>query len=160
MSSDKLLIVLVGLFLIAELIQAIVEGNSKVKKQVQSNRFLNFVYQDAVGYAHIFEKTEMPNKAKLNGAIDQVVADAQAHGFKVTDQDRALIEGAVEYAVNKMHLANSAAEETDKNSEPSTSDLGSAGTAQTISDQSNDVVNKTVPDAPQLTKTVNNNEKD
>ena len=160
MSSDKLLIVLVGLFLIAELIQAIVEGNSKVKKQVQSNRFLNFVYQDAVGYAHIFEKTEMPNKAKLNGAIDQVVADAQAHGFKVTDQDRALVEGAVEYAVNKMHLANSAAEETDKNSEPYTSDLGSAGTAQTISDQSNDVVNKTVPDAPQLPKTVNNNEKD
>lgn len=160
MSSDKLLIVLVGLFLIAELIQAIVEGNSKVKKQVKSNRFLNFVYQDAVGYAHIFEKTEMPNKAKLNGAIDQVVADAQAHGFKVTDQDRALIEGAVEYAVNKMHLANSAAEETDKNSEPSTSDLGSAGTAQTISDQSNDVVNQTVPDAPQLPKMVNNNEKD
>ena len=102
----------------------------------------------------------MPNKAKLNGAIDQVVADAQAHGFKVTDQDRALIEGAVEYAVNKMHLANSAAEETDKNSEPYTSDLGSAGTAQTISDQSNDVVNQTVPDAPQLPKTVNNNEKD
>ena len=160
MSSDKLLIVLVGLFLIAELIQAVVEGNSKIKKQVQSNRFLNFVYQDAVGYAHIFEKTEMPNKAKLNGAIDQVVADAQAHGFKVTDQDRALIEGAVEYAVNKMHLANSAAEETDKNSESSTSDLGSAGTAQTISDQSNDVVNQTVPDAPQLPKTVNNNEKD
>lgn len=160
MSSDKLLIVLVGLFLIAELIQAIVEGNSKVKKQVQSNRFLNFVYQDAVGYAHIFEKTEMPNKAKLNGAIDQVVADAQAHGFKVTNQDRALIEGAVEYAVNKMHLANNTAEETDQSSEPSTSDLGSAGTAQTISDQSNDVVNKTVPDAPQLPKTVNNNEKD
>lgn len=160
MSSDKLLIVLVGLFLIAELIQAIVEGNSKVKKQVQSNRFLNFVYQDAVGYAHIFEKTEMPNKAKLNGAIDQVVADAQAHGFKVTDQDRALIEGAVEYAVNKMHLANNVAEETDQNSKPSTSDLGSAGTAQTISDQSNDVVNQTVPDAPQLPKTVNNNEKD
>ena len=160
MSSDKLLIVLVGLFLIAELIQAIVEGNSKVKKQVQSNRFLNFVYQDAVGYAHIFEKTEMPNKAKLNGAIDQVVADAQAHGFKVTDQDRALIEGAVEYAVTKMHLANNAAEETNQNSEPSTSDLGSAGTAQTISDQSNDVVNQTVPDAPQLPKTVNNNEKD
>ena len=160
MSSDKLLIVLVGLFLIAELIQAIVEGNSKVKKQVQSNRFLNFVYQDAIGYAHIFEKTEMPNKDKLNGAIDQVVADAQAHGFKVTDQDRALIEGAVEYAVNKMHLANNAAEETNENSEPSTSDLGSAGTAQTISDQSNDVVNQTVPDAPQLPKTVNNNEKD
>lgn len=159
MSSDKLLIVLVGLFLIAELIQAIVEGNSKVKKQVQSNRFLNFVYQDAVGYAHIFEKTEMPNKAKLNGAIDQVVADAQAHGFKVTNQDRALIEGAVEYAVNKMHLANNVAEETDQNSKPSTSDLGSAGTAQTISDQSNDVVNQTVPDAPQLPKTVNSNEK-
>lgn len=159
MSSDKLLIVLVGLFLIAELIQAVVEGNSKIKKQVQSNRFLSFVYQDAVGYAHIFEKTEMPNKAKLNGAIDQVVADARAHGFKVTDQDRALIEGAVEYAVNKMHLANNV-ESNDQSLLPSTSDLGSAGTAQTISDQSNYVVNKTVPDAPQLPKTVNNNEKD
>lgn len=156
MSSDKLLIILAGLFLVSEVVIAIVNGNSKAKKLVQSNQFLSFVYQDAVGYVHIFEKTEMPDPAKLNGAIDHVVADAKAHGFNVSDQDRALIEGAVEYAVNKMHLAN----DTDGNSaveaSASTDTVENAGTAKTISDQSDSPVNQTVPDAPQLSQAIQN----
>ena len=103
--DTKILTILVVLFLIAEVIETVVDVNPKIRKHVQSVPFLNFVYQDAVGYVHIFEKTEMPNKDKLNGAVDNIIQDLQNHGYKVTDADRSLIEGAVEYAVNKMHLA-------------------------------------------------------
>lgn len=143
MSSEKMLIILVTLFLIAEIIKTIVETNGNVKKRVQSNPFLSFVYRDAVGYAHIFEKTEMPNSAKLTGAINKVIADAKAHGYKVSDSDRALIEGAIEYAVNKMHLANNVPDST-----PAPND--GVGTAKTVENLEDSVINKTVPDVPQL----------
>ena len=151
MSSEKLLIILVVLFLIAEIISTVVETNSNVKKRVQSNPFLNFVYQDAVGYVHIFEKTEMPDSAKLNGAIDKIITDAKAHGYKVSDADRSLIEGAVEYAVNKMHVAN----KPNSSDVPVASDTGS-GTAKTVENLEDSTVNETVPDAPQLKESVDN----
>lgn len=145
---------MVVLFLIAEIISTVVETNSNVKKRVQSNPFLNFVYQDAVGYVHIFEKTEMPNSAKLNGAIDQIIADAQAHGYKVSDADRSLIEGAVEYAVNKMHLANDA-----KTSPAESATEETSGTAKTVENLDDSTVNESVPDAPQLKEALSNEKK-
>lgn len=83
--DSKILTILVVLFLIAEVIETVVDVNPKIRKHVQSVPFLNFVYQDAVGYVHIFEKTEMPNKDKLNGAVDNIIQDLQNHGYKVTD---------------------------------------------------------------------------
>lgn len=147
MNSEKAFIFLVALFLIAEIIQVVVESNAVVKKHVQSNPFLNFVYQDAVGYVHIFEKTEMPNTAKLNGVIDAVLADAKRHGYKVTDEDRSLIEGAVEYAVNKMHLANADAE---KQSPQVDVDITTNGNAKSVDGLEEKEINTVVPDAPQL----------
>ena len=147
MSSEKMLIVLVVLFLIAEVIETVVDVNPKIKKHVQSVPFLNFVYQDAVGYVHIFEKTEMPNKDKLNGAVDNIIQDLQNHGYKVTDADRALIEGAVEYAVNKMHIAS-------QNNNASQADQGGTGNVQTVEGMIDNEVHKSVPDAPRLAQTV------
>lgn len=147
MSSEKMLIVLVVLFLIAEVIETVVDVNPKIKKHVQSVPFLNFVYQDAVGYVHIFEKTEMPNKDKLNGAVDNIIQDLQNHGYKVTDADRSLIEGAVEYAVNKMHVANQ------NNNAPQT-DQGGTGNVQTVEGMIDNEVHESVPDAPRLAQTV------
>lgn len=147
MSSEKMLIVLVVLFLIAEVIETVVDVNPKIKKHVQSVPFLNFVYQDAVGYVHIFEKTEMPNKDKLNGAVDNIIQDLQNHGYKVTDADRSLIEGAVEYAVNKMHIANQS------NNAPQ-ADQGGAGNVQTVEGMIDNEVHESVPDAPRLAQTV------
>lgn len=147
MSSEKMLIVLVVLFLIAEVIETVVDVNPKIKKHVQSVPFLNFVYQDAVGYAHIFEKTEMPNKDKLNGAVDNIIQDLQNHGYKVTDADRSLIEGAVEYAVNKMHLAN-------QNNNAPQADQGDTGNVQTVEGMIDNEVHESVPDAPRLAQTV------
>lgn len=147
MSSEKMLIVLVVLFLIAEVIETVVDVNPKIKKHVQSVPFLNFVYQDAVGYVHIFEKTEMPNKDKLNGAVDNIIQDLQNHGYKVTDADRSLIEGAVEYAVNKMHLAN-------QNNNASQADQGGTGNVQTVEGMIDNEVHESVPDAPRLAQTV------
>lgn len=147
MSSEKMLIVLVVLFLIAEVIETVVDVNPKIKKHVQSVPFLNFVYQDAVGYVHIFEKTEMPNKDKLNGAVDNIIQDLQNHGYKVTDADRSLIEGAVEYAVNKMHLAN-------QNNNAPQADQGGTGNVQTVEGMIDNEVHESVPDAPRLAQTV------
>lgn len=147
MSSEKMLIVLVVLFLIAEVIETVVDVNPKIKKHVQSVPFLNFVYQDAVGYVHIFEKTEMPNKDKLNGAVDNIIQDLQNHGYKVTDADRSLIEGAVEYAVNKMHLAN-------QNNNAPQADQGNTGNVQTVEGMIDNEVHESVPDAPRLAQTV------
>lgn len=147
MSSEKMLIVLVVLFLIAEVIETVVDVNPKIKKHVQSVPFLNFVYQDAVGYVHIFEKTEMPNKDKLNGAVDNIIQDLQNHGYKVTDADRSLIEGAVEYAVNKMHIAN-------QNNNASQADQGGTGNVQTVEGMIDNEVHESVPDAPRLAQTV------
>lgn len=147
MSSEKMLIVLVVLFLIAEVIETVVDVNPKIKKHVQSVPFLNFVYQDAVGYVHIFEKTEMPNKDKLNGAVDNIIQDLQNHGYKVTDADRSLIEGAVEYAVNKMHLAN-------QNDNAPQADQGGTGNVQTVEGMIDNEVHESVPDAPRLAQTV------
>ena len=147
MSSEKLLIVLVVLFLIAEVIETVADVNPKIKKHVQSVPFLNFVYQDAVGYVHIFEKTEMPNKDKLNGAVDNIIQDLQNHGYKVTDADRSLIEGAVEYAVNKMHIAN-------QNNNAPQADQGGTGNAQTVEGMIDNEVHESVPDAPRLAQTV------
>lgn len=147
MSSEKMLIVLVVLFLIAEVIETVVDVNPKIKKHVQSVPFLNFVYQDAVGYVHIFEKTEMPNKDKLNGAVDNIIQDLQNHGYKVTDADRSLIEGAVEYAVNKMHLAN-------QNNNVPQADQGGTGNVQTVEGMIDNEVHESVPDAPRLAQTV------
>ena len=147
MSSEKMLIVLVVLFLIAEDIETVVDVNPKIKKHVQSVPFLNFVYQDAVGYVHIFEKTEMPNKDKLNGAVDNIIQDLQNHGYKVTDADRSLIEGAVEYAVNKMHLAN-------QNNDALQADQGGTGNVQTVEGMIDNEVHESVPDAPRLAQTV------
>ena len=145
--DTKILTILVVLFLIAEVIETVVDVNPKIRKHVQSVPFLNFVYQDAVGYVHIFEKTEMPNKDKLNGAVDNIIQDLQNHGYKVTDADRSLIEGAVEYAVNKMHLANQ------NNSAPQ-ADQNGAGNAQTVEGMTGNEVHENVPDAPQLAQTV------
>ena len=142
-----MLIVLVVLFLIAEVIETVVDVNPKIKKHVQSVPFLNFVYQDAVGYVHIFEKTEMPNKDKLNGAVDNIIQDLQNHGYKVTDADRSLIEGAVEYAVNKMHLAN-------QNNNVPQADQGGTGNVQTVEGMIDNEVHESVPDAPRLAQTV------
>lgn len=147
MSSEKMLIVLVVLFLIAEVIETVVDVNPKIKKHVQSVPFLNFVYQDAVGYVHIFEKTEMPNKDKLNGAVDNIIQDLQNHGYKVTGADRSLIEGAVEYAVNKMHIAN-------QNNNAPQADQGSTGNVQTVEGMIDNEVHESVPDAPRLAQTV------
>lgn len=147
MSSEKMLIVLVVLFLIAEVIETVVDVNPKIKKHVQSAPFLNFVYQDAVGYVHIFEKTEMPNKDKLNGAVDNIIQDLQNHGYKVTDADRSLIEGAVEYAVNKMHLAN-------QNNNAPQADQSGTGNVQTMEGMIDNEVHESVPDAPRLAQTV------
>lgn len=147
MSSEKMLIVLVVLFLIAEVIETVVDVNPKIKKHVQSVPFLNFVYQDAVGYAHIFEKTEMPNKDKLNGAVDNIIQDLQNHGYKVTDADRSLIEGAVEYAVNKMHIAS-------QNNNAPQADQGGTGNVQTVEGMIDNEVHESVPDAPRLAQTV------
>lgn len=147
MSSEKMLIVLVVLFLIAEVIETVADVNPKIKKHVQSVPFLNFVYQDAIGYVHIFEKTEMPNKDKLNGAVDNIIQDLQNHGYKVTDADRSLIEGAVEYAVNKMHLAN-------QNNNAPQADQGGAGNVQTVEGMIDNEVHESVPDAPRLAQTV------
>ena len=147
MSSEKMLIVLVVLFLIAEVIETVVDVNPKIKKHVQSVPFLNFVYQDAVGYVHIFEKTEMPNKDKLNGAVDNIIQDLQNHGYKVTDADRSLIEGAVEYAVNKMHLAN-------QNNNAPQADQGGTGNVQTVEGMIDGEVHESVPDAPRLAQAV------
>ena len=147
MSSEKMLIVLVVLFLIAEVIETVVDVNPKIKKHVQSVPFLNFVYQDAVGYVHIFEKTEMPNKDKLNGAVDNIIQDLQNHGYKVTDADRSLIEGAVEYAVNKMHIAN-------QNNNAPQADQGGTGNVQTVEGLIDSEVHESVPDAPRLAQTV------
>lgn len=147
MSSEKMLIVLVVLFLIAEVIETVVDVNPKIKKHVQSVPFLNFVYQDAVGYVHIFEKTEMPNKDKLNGAVDNIIQDLQNHGYKVTDADRSLIEGAVEYAVNKMHIAN-------QNNNAPQADQGGTGNVQTVEGMIDSEVHESVPDAPRLAQTV------
>ena len=147
MSSEKMLIVLVVLFLIAEVIETVVDVNPKIKKHVQSVPFLNFVYQDAVGYVHIFEKTEMPNKDKLNGAVDNIIQDLQNHGYKVTDADRSLIEGAVEYAVNKMHIAN-------QNNNAPQADQGDTGNVQTMEGMIDNEVHESVPDAPRLAQTV------
>lgn len=147
MSSEKMLIVLVVLFLIAEVIETVVDVNPKIKKHVQSVPFLNFVYQDAVGYVHIFEKTEMPNKDKLNGAVDNIIQDLQNHGYKVTDADRSLIEGAVEYAVNKMHLAN-------QNNNAPQADQGNTGNVQTVEGMIDNEAHESVPDAPRLAQTV------
>lgn len=147
MSSEKMLIVLVVLFLIAEVIETVVDVNPKIKKHVQSVPFLNFVYQDAVGYVHIFEKTEMPNKDKLNGAVDNIIQDLQNHGYKVTDADRSLIEGAVEYAVNKMHLAN-------QNNNAPQADQGDTGNVQTVEGMIDNEAHESVPDAPRLAQTV------
>lgn len=147
MSSEKMLIALVVLFLIAEVIETVVDVNPKIKKHVQSVPFLNFVYQDAVGYVHIFEKTEMPNKDKLNGAVDNIIQDLQNHGYKVTDADRSLIEGAVEYAVNKMHIAN-------QNNNAPQADQGGTGNVQTVEGMIDNEVHESVPDAPRLAQTV------
>lgn len=147
MSSEKMLIALVVLFLIAEVIETVVDVNPKIKKHVQSVPFLNFVYQDAVGYVHIFEKTEMPNKDKLNGAVDNIIQDLQNHGYKVTDADRSLIEGAVEYAVNKMHVAN-------QNNNAPQADRGGTGNVQTVEGMIDSEVHESVPDAPRLAQTV------
>lgn len=147
MSSEKMLIVLVVLFLIAEVIETVVDVNPKIKKRIQSVPFLNFVYQDAVGYVHIFEKTEMPNKDKLNGAVDNIIQDLQNHGYKVTDADRSLIEGAVEYAVNKMHVAN-------QNNNAPQADRGGTGNVQTVEGMIDSEVHESVPDAPRLAQTV------
>lgn len=147
MSSEKMLIVLVVLFLIAEVIETVVDVNPKIKKHVQSVPFLNFVYQDAVGYVHIFEKTEMPNKDKLNGAVDNIIQDLQNHGYKVTDADRSLIEGAVEYAVNKMHIAN-------QNNNAPQADQSGTGNVQTVEGMIDNEVHESVPDAPRLAQTV------
>lgn len=145
--DTKILTILVVLFLIAEVIETVVDVNPKIRKHVQSVPFLNFVYQDAVGYVHIFEKTEMPNKDKLNGAVDNIIQDLQNHGYKVTDADRSLIEGAVEYAVNKMHLAN-------QNNNAPQADQNGAGNAQTVEGMTDNEVHENVPDAPQLAQTV------
>lgn len=145
--DTKILTILVVLFLIAEVIETVVDVNPKIRKHVQSVPFLNFVYQDAVGYVHIFEKTEMPNKDKLNGAVDSIIQDLQNHGYKVTDADRSLIEGAVEYAVNKMHLANQ------KNNAPQ-ADQNGTGNVQTVEGMTDNEVHENVPDAPQLAQTV------
>lgn len=145
--DTKILTILVVLFLIAEVIETVVDVNPKIRKHVQSVPFLNFVYQDAVGYVHIFEKTEMPNKDKLNGAVDSIIQDLQNHGYKVTDADRSLIEGAVEYAVNKMHLAN-------QNNNASQADQNGAGNVQTVEGMTSNEVHENVPDAPQLAQTV------
>lgn len=145
--DTKILTILVVLFLIAEVIETVVDVNPKIRKHVQSVPFLNFVYQDAVGYVHIFEKTEMPNKDKLNGAVDNIIQDLQNHGYKVTDADRSLIEGAVEYAVNKMHLAN-------QNSNATQADQNGTGNVQTVEGMTDNEVHKSVPDAPQLAQTV------
>ena len=145
--DTKILTILVVLFLIAEVIETVVDVNPKIRKHVQSVPFLNFVYQDAVGYVHIFEKTEMPNKDKLNGAVDSIIQDLQNHGYKVTDTDRSLIEGAVEYAVNKMHLANQS------NNAPQ-ADQNGAGNVQTVEGMTDNEVHESVPDAPQLAQTV------
>ena len=145
--DTKILTILVVLFLIAEVIETVVDVNPKIRKHVQSVPFLNFVYQDAVGYVHIFEKTEMPNKDKLNGAVDNIIQDLQNHGYKVTDADRSLIEGAVEYAVNKMHLAN-------QNNNAPQADQNGAGNAQTVEGMTGNEVHESVPDAPQLAQTV------
>lgn len=147
MSSEKMLIVLVVLFLIAEVIETVVDVNPKIKKRIQSVPFLNFVYQDAVGYVHIFEKTEMPNKDKLNGAVDNIIQDLQNHGYKVTDADRSLIEGAVEYAVNKMHVAN-------QNNNAPQADRGGTGNVQTVEGMIDSEVHESAPDAPRLAQTV------
>ena len=147
MSSEKMLIVLVVLFLIAEVIETAVDVNPKIKKHVQSVPYLKFVYHDAVGYVHIFEKTEMPNKDKLNGAVDNIIQDLQNHGYKVTDADRSLIEGAVEYAVNKMHLAN-------QNNNAPQADQGGTGNVQTVEGMIDSEVHESVPDAPRLAQTV------
>lgn len=147
MSSEKMLIVLVVLFLIAEVIETVVDVNPKIKKHVQSVPFLNFVYQDAVGYVHIFEKTEMPNRDKLNGAVDNIIQDLQNHGYKVTVADRSLIEGAVEYAVNKMHLAN-------QNNNAPQADQGGTGNVQTVEGMIDNEVHESVPDAPRLAQMV------
>ena len=147
MSSEKMLIASVVLFLIAEVIETVVDVNPKIKKHVQSVPFLNFVYQDAVGYVHIFEKTEMPNKDKLNGAVDNIIQDLQNHGYKVTDADRSLIEGAVEYAVNKMHLAN-------QNNNAPQADQGGTGNVQTVEGMIDGEVHESVPDAPRLAQAV------
>ena len=146
MSSEKMLIVLVVLFLIAEVIETVVDVNPKIKKHVQSVPFLNFVYQDAVGYVHIFEKTEMPNKDKLNGAVDNIIQDLQNHGYKVTDADRSLIEGAVEYAVNKMHIAN-------QNNNAPQADQSGTGNVQTVEGMIGNEAHESVPDAPRLAQT-------
>lgn len=145
--DTKILTILVVLFLIAEVIETVVDVNPKIRKHVQSVPFLNFVYQDAVGYVHIFEKTEMPNKDKLNGAVDNIIQDLQNHGYKVTDADRSLIEGAVEYAVNKMHLAN-------QNNNAPQADQSGAGNVQTVEGMTDNEVHESVPDAPQLAQTV------
>ena len=145
--DTKILTILVVLFLIAEVIETAVDVNPKIRKHVQSVPFLNFVYQDAVGYVHIFEKTEMPNKDKLNGAVDNIIQDLQNHGYKVTDADRSLIEGAVEYAVNKMHLAN-------QNNNAPQADQNGAGNVQTVEGMTDNEVHENVPDAPQLAQTV------
>lgn len=147
MSNEKILFILVALFLIAEVIEVVVNSNPAVRKRVQSNKFLNFVYQDAVGYVHIFEKTEMPNRDKLNGVIDAVFQDAQRHGYKATDEDKALIEGAVEYAVNRMHLANAEAE---KKAPQADMDIN-AGNVKSVDGLEDKDIKQTVPDAPQLT---------
>lgn len=145
--DTKILTILVVLFLIAEVIETVVDVNPKIRKHVQSVPFLNFVYQDAVGYVHIFEKTEMPNKDKLNGAVDNIIQDLQNHGYKVTDADRSLIEGAVEYAVNKMHLAN-------QNNNAPQADQNGTGNVQTVEGMTDNEVHENVPDAPQLAQTV------
>ena len=145
--DTKILTILVVLFLIAEVIETVVDVNPKIRKHVQSVPFLNFVYQDAVGYVHIFEKTEMPNKDKLNGAVDNIIQDLQNHGYKVTDADRSLIEGAVEYAVNKMHLAN-------QNNNAPQADQNGTGNVQTMEGMTDNEVHENVPDAPQLAQTV------
>ena len=145
--DTKILTILVVLFLIAEVIETAVDVNPKIRKHVQSVPFLNFVYQDAVGYVHIFEKTEMPNKDKLNGAVDNIIQDLQNHGYKVTDADRSLIEGAVEYAVNKMHLAN-------QNNNAPQADQNGTGNVQTVEGMTDNEVHENVPDAPQLAQTV------
>lgn len=149
MSQEKLLIILVSLFLVSEIIKIVVENNTTVKKVVRSNPFLDFVYKDAVGYVHIFEKTEMPNQAKLEGAVSQVIDDAKAHGYRVSDQDRALIEGAVEYAVNQMHLANKS-----QKSKLTGKPENAPKNVKTVENMTEQEVKNVVPDAPQLAQTL------
>ena len=56
-------------------------------------------------------------------------------------------EGAVEYAVNKMHLAN-------QNNNVPQADQGGTGNVQTVEGMIDNEVHESVPDAPRLAQTV------